>query len=95
MGELDPRQGGNGGGGLGRRLQRVTLQALIALDQLAHVVVAAPKYLIAGGALPSADETISSAVGRRAVAGKPWALIAEIYIDRLFGAGHCRASIGF
>lgn len=44
------------------------------------------------------DETISSRVGRAAVAGKRWGLIGEAVIDRLFmllgeGPGHCRRNI--
>ncbi len=44
------------------------------------------------------DETISSRVGRAAVAGKRWGLIGEAIIDRLFmllgeGPGHCRRNI--
>lgn len=40
------------------------------------------------------DETISSRVGRNAVAGKWWALVLEKIIDAWFGKGHCRDSIG-
>ncbi len=44
------------------------------------------------------DETISSRVGRAALAGKRWGLICEAIIDRLFrllgeAPGHCRREI--
>lgn len=42
----------------------------------------------------SEDETISSSVGRHAVAGKWWALILERIIDAVIGKGHCRSAIG-
>lgn len=58
---------------------------LIAFDQF---------WNAAGGGNP--DETISSRVGRGAVAGKWWALVAERVIDGMpwFGKGHCRGAIG-
>jgi hypothetical protein len=55
---------------------------LIAIDQLGNTIL--------GG---NEDETISSRVGRNAIAGKKWALIAEKVINALFGAGHCRRAI--
>ena len=63
-------------------------RVLIAIDQLGNT--------LADG---DPDETISSRVGRNAVAGKWWALVAEKAIDfiawRVFGQrGHCRSSIG-
>jgi hypothetical protein len=64
------------------------MRLLLAIDQLGNVIL--------GGDNP--DETISSAVGRKAIEGRKWALIAECIIDWLFlrltgDAGHCRASI--
>lgn len=69
-------------------MRRYLLNTLIALDQLGNV-------LLAGN---NPDETISSAVGRKAMAGKRWALRAERAIDALFVAlgskpGHCRRMI--
>lgn len=66
-------------------MKRYVLNALIALDQFGNVLL--------GGNNP--DETISSAVGRKASAGRKWALAAEWLIDRLFvwlgeAPGHCR-----
>lgn len=80
------------------RLCRWLREVLISLDQLLHVILGGPKYLIRGGPVPSADETISSKVGRRAIAGARWALTAERVIDWLFvqlgeGPGHCRRMI--
>lgn len=80
------------------RLRHWLHALLIALDQLAYVTLAGPKYLIAGGPEPSAQETISSKVGRMALAGKRWALVIEPLIDRIFillgsAPGHCRRAI--
>lgn len=81
-----------------RRLCRWLHELLISLDQLLHVILGGPKYLFRGGPCPSADETISSKVGRQATAGKRWALVCERAIDWLFRQlgeepGHCRRMI--
>ena len=60
----------------------------VAFDQLANTIL--------GG---SEDETISSAVGRKAIAGIWWALVAEKVINAVFYVirrqkNHCRNSIG-
>lgn len=73
-------------------------QLLVAIDQLVYIVVAVPIYVIFGGPTPSADETISSRVGRGAIKGHLWALVLEAVIDGLFiltGAGpdHCRRNV--
>jgi len=70
-------------------MRRYAYNLLIAFDQLGNVLL--------GGDNP--DETISSAVGRKAVAGRRWALVAERGIDWLFRhltgeIGHCRNRIG-
>jgi hypothetical protein len=39
------------------------------------------------------DETTSSRVGRAAMEGKRWAIVAEKIIDFFLGAGHCRDSL--
>ena len=44
------------------------------------------------GDCPDPDEPLSARVGRNAVAGKRWALLAERLIDGIFGKGHCRSS---
>lgn len=74
-------------------------QLLISLDQLGHVIFGGPKFILVGGTVPNADETISSKVGRASIAGKRWARIAEKVIDTLayLLAGqknHCLRSIG-
>jgi hypothetical protein len=67
------------------------VQVLIAIDQVACVTFRGLGYVWCGGEMPNADETISGWVGRRAIAGKHWALIAERVIDFPFSpAGHCR-----
>lgn len=79
------------------RLRSWLIVLFVAFDQLAHMLLAGPKYVLVGGQRPDPDETISGKVGRRAVAGKRWAIICEIPIDALFRAlagerGHCRAA---
>ena len=66
-------------------VKRYALNFLIAIDQLGNV-------LLAGD---DPDETISSAVGRKAMAGRKWALIAERAINWMFNrltgeTDHCR-----
>lgn len=46
------------------------------------------------GELPSTDESISGWVGRSAIAGEKWALVAEKVIDAIMLApGHCREAV--
>ena len=66
-------------------MRKYLINLFIALDQLLNV--------FAAGDNP--DETISSAVGRKAIAGRKWALVAERVIDwlafKLTGErNHCR-----
>jgi hypothetical protein len=73
-------------------------QLLVAMDQLVYILIAVPIYVLAGGPTPSADETISSRVGRAAIKGHRWGLILEAIIDRLFlilgsEPGHCRRNV--
>lgn len=58
------------------------IRLLIAVDQLGNTLT--------GG---DPDETISSRVGKAAVAGSKWGLRAEAVIDWLFWEGHCRECI--
>jgi hypothetical protein len=81
-----------------RRLRLWLISFLVTLDQCCHVLLAGPKYVLFGGKRPNADETISSRVGRAAMAGKRWGLVCEAAIDALFralgdGPGHCRRKI--
>lgn len=65
------------------------LQLLIALDQLANVLIT-PLH---GGAW--ADETLSSRVWRMERLGRPWGVILRPVVDALFRPfelDHCRAS---
>lgn len=76
------------------RLKSWLVVLLIALDQLAHMLLAGPKYVLVGGQQPDPDETISGKVGRRAAAGARWARVCEWAIDGLFRLltgerGHC------
>lgn len=71
---------------------------LVAVDQLAYVLLACPYYLLIGGDEPSARETISSKVGREANNGWLWAKVAQVALDMLFrllgtGPGHCQRAI--
>lgn len=78
------------------RLGSWVFQMLLAIDQLAYVWIAGWLYVWVGDRnCPNADETISSCVGRNAMAGKKWALIAEKVINALFwfAPDHCRRAI--
>lgn len=68
-------------------MSRYIRNLLISIDQLGNA--------LGGG---DADETISSRVGKAALAGRRWALLMERVIDWLFlqvtgERDHCRASI--
>jgi hypothetical protein len=77
-----------------KRLGAWTLRMLIAIDQLIGCWLKGWCYVWIGGELPSADETLSAWVGRKAVEGKRWALIAEKIIDKIMlHPGHCRLAI--
>ena len=78
------------------RLRRYVFELLIVVDQSLHVLLGAPKYILFGGPCPSADETVSSKVGRQALRGRRWALVCERLIDLAFlpwERGHCRKRI--
>jgi hypothetical protein len=82
------------------RFRRWLHELLVAIDQLLHVVFGGPKYVLVGGEVPNADETISSKVGRASLQGKRWARwFAEPAIDAVMFVltgqkNHCIASIG-
>lgn len=81
------------------RLRIFALTILIWLDQTAAVSIWNGLFLFGiVAARPNPDETISSIVGRNAIAGRRWALIAEAMIDAIFArltgeTGHCRRHI--
>lgn len=77
------------------RLRLWIISLLIACDQFLRVLLGGPKYILFGGQRPDPDQTISGKVGSAAMAGKRWARLCEVIIDRLFiwlgaGRGHCR-----
>lgn len=81
-----------------RRLLRWAHAYLVAYDQLWYVRLAGIKYILRGGEEPSAQETISSKVGRMANQNRRWAIIAQAVLDRLFmlfgsRPGHCQRAI--
>jgi len=77
-----------------RRFKRWLYLFAVALTQgVVNVMLAGLWWVITGrGEEPDPDEPFSSRVGRNAIAGKRWALIAERIVDGIFGPGHCRAS---
>ena len=64
------------------RVKRYLWNVLLGLDQFGSVLT--------GG---DPDETISSRVGKAAVAGSRAGLALEWCLDKVFGAGHCRGAI--
>lgn len=76
------------------RLKQWGWQMLISIDQSGGCWLRGWWFVLFGGECPNADETISSWVGRRSLDGKRWAHVAERFLDWIFGAGHCRRSIG-
>ena len=83
------------------RLRRWFWERLICLDQTWAIRVQFFTYVLMGrGDHPNADETISSIVGRKAVAGRAWALAAERCINWLAlrvgdRPNHCRRNIEY
>jgi hypothetical protein len=67
------------------RLNAWVWQMLVSLDQLAATWIFGWSFVWLGGdrRCPSADETISSHVGKAARAGKPWGLFWAKIIDWL------------
>lgn len=82
-----------------RRLLKLLRQVLVSIDQLAQVLVIGVFYLIhLTDTCPSADETISSYVGRGQMRGAWWARLLAPAIDALFmllgeAPGHCRRNV--
>lgn len=82
-----------------RRSLEVLRQLMVSIDQLAQVVIVGLLFVIGlTSACPSADETISSYVGRGQLRGAWWARILAPAIDGLFvllgeAPGHCRRNV--
>ncbi len=82
-----------------RRLADVLRQLLVSIDQLAQVAIVGAAYLLhLTNVCPSADETISSYVGRAQMRRAWWAAIVAPLIDGLFmllgeAPGHCRRNV--
>ncbi|MDP1026401.1 hypothetical protein Q5H91_04185 [Sphingomonas sp. KR1UV-12] len=82
-----------------RRLRDVAQQLLVSIDQAAQVWIVGAAYLLhLTDTCPSADETISSYVGRGEMRGARWARVVAPMIDRLFillgeEPGHCRRNV--
>ncbi|WP_294195855.1 hypothetical protein [uncultured Sphingomonas sp.] len=82
-----------------RRAFKVARQLLVSLDQLAQVLIVGLIYVVGLTTIcPSADETISSYVGRGQLRGAWWARLLAPAIDALFvllgeEPGHCRRNV--
>ncbi|MFS0771028.1 hypothetical protein [Sphingomonas sp. 1P08PE] len=82
-----------------KRLREWLQQILVSIDQLVKVLVIDFAYVLhLTDDKPSADETISSYVGRGELRGDRWALILAPMIDRLFillgeAPGHCQRNV--
>lgn len=72
-----------------------------SLDQFGRRFLGFWGLVVRGNEAPSADETISSVLGRKAAEGKRWALVAEWVINPMFfrqvdangRRNHCRRVI--
>ena len=82
-----------------RRLRNLAQQILVSIDQLAQVLIIGVAYLLhLTNTCPSADETVSSYVGRGQIRRERWALILAPAIDCIFvllgeDPGHCRRNV--
>lgn len=82
-----------------RRSREVLRQILVSIDQFGQVLIVGTGYIIGlTSVCPSADETISSYVGRGQLRGARWARAAASVIDTLFvllgeQPGHCRRNV--
>lgn len=82
-----------------RRALKVARQLLVSLDQLAQVLIVGLIYVVGLTTIcPSADETISSYVGRGQLRSAWWARLLAPAIDALFvllgeEPGHCRRNV--
>jgi hypothetical protein len=78
------------------RLFLWVVDGLVCIDQFIGWWLRGWGYVWFNTERPNPDETISSWVGRNAVAGHMWALIAEVIIDTIFfwNPDHCRKAVG-
>jgi hypothetical protein len=67
---------------LSRYIKNLLICPLIGIDMMINTLLGGNPW-----------ETISSSVGRQAMAGEVWALRLEKIIDSVMGAGHCRRNI--
>lgn len=81
------------------RIGAVARQLLVSVDQFAQVLLVGAAFIVGlTSTCPSADETISSYVGRAELRGALWGKAAAAVIDRLFillgeEPGHCRRNV--
>lgn len=81
------------------RAAAVARQILVSVDQLAQVLLVGGCYIVGVAQVaPSADETISSYVGRGEMRGAWWARLLAPAIDGLFvllgeAPDHCRRNV--
>lgn len=81
------------------RAGAVARQLLVSIDQFAQVLIVGAAFILGlTSVCPSADETISSYVGRGQLRGARWAQAAAAVIDSLFillgeEPGHCRRNV--
>lgn len=81
------------------RIGAVLRQLLVSIDQFAQVAIVGVAYITGlTSVCPSADETISSYVGRAELRGARWGKIAAAFIDCLFillgeAPGHCLRNV--
>lgn len=78
-----------------RRLREWLHVMAVALDAWLQTIVFGFAFVLELGPKPEPSDTISAVVGRNAIKGRRWALIAERIIDWIFErlgeeAGHCR-----
>lgn len=81
-----------------KSLQKVGLQLAISIDQLAQTIIFGVLFLFGLCPCPSADETISSVVGKKSEEGVAWAMRVEKIINWVFltffgEPHHCRNAI--
>lgn len=80
---------------MGARLVLWVGAVLVLLSLALHTLLAGPKYVLFGGALPDPRKSTSARIGERAIAGERWALAAEYVVDWIFlqfkgERRHCR-----